>query len=70
MTEINKVGIPIKPDKKGNKWLCLDVFGNTGLLKAVTINKPAQVLDDDNHHCNQVSVKTSIRYHPKKWKIL
>ena len=70
MTEIKKIGIPVKSDKKGNRWLCLNVLGNTGLLKAVAISKPVQVLDDDTHHCNQVSVKTSIRYHPKKFKIL
>lgn len=28
-----------------------------------------QVHEKDSHHCNEVSAKSSIRYHPKKWII-
>lgn len=69
MTEKNKIEISIKRDNNGNKWLSLNELGNTGLLRATTISKSRQVLEDDGHHCNQVSVKTSIKYRPKKYWI-
>ncbi|MFC1648718.1 hypothetical protein ACFL1B_04640 [Nanoarchaeota archaeon] len=53
--------------KEGKRWLLLNKKSNTGLLRAVKISKPHQVLDWDGHHCNQVSVKGSIRFYPKKW---
>ncbi len=69
MDKITKVEIPIK-DHKEEKWLLLDVLGNSGKLRAAFISKPLQVPDSDSHHCNEVNVKTSIRYHPKKWLIV
>ena len=66
MSQINEAIIPVI--YHGNeKWLLLNFLSNTGKLRAVSISKPRQVHDPDSHHCNEVSVKSSIRYFPKKW---
>ena len=68
MEKIKKVEVPISYE--GNdKWFVLNHFGNSGSLRAVHISKPRQVHEKDSHHCNEVSAKSSIRYHPKKWII-
>jgi hypothetical protein len=54
-------------DQEGEKWLLLNELSNAGLLRAATISKPRHVQDADKHHCEEVSVHTSIRYKPKKW---
>jgi len=63
-----KINIPYKivGDKK---IVFLSVLGDTGNLRAATINKPRHIQDDDKHHCEEVNVKGSIRYIPKKWVI-
>ena len=50
----------------GKPWLLLDSLDSSGKLRAVYISKPKQVLDFDKHHCNEVRVKKSIRYLPRK----
>ena len=52
-----------------NYWKVLNHFGNASNLRAVHISKPRQVHEKDSHHCNEVTAKSSIRYHPKKWVI-
>ena len=52
---------------KGKAWINLNELSNTGIIKAGHITKKNHVLDNDGHHCEIVHVKTSIRYHPKKW---
>lgn len=68
MKKPKTVEVPI--NYEGNeKWFLLNHFGNSGKLRAVRISKPRQVAERDSHHCNEVSVKSSIRYLPKRWKI-
>ena len=69
MEKIKSIAVPINYEG-GEKWLVLNHFGNSGKLRAVHISKMRQVTERDSHHINEVSVKSSIRYHPKKWKIL
>ena len=45
----------------------LSVLGDTGNVRAVTINKSRHIQDEDKHHCEEVNVKGSIRFIPKKW---
>ena len=68
MEKIKSVEVPISYEN-GEKWLVLKNFGDTGKLRAVAISKARQVHEGDSHHCNEISAKGSIRYHPKKWKI-
>lgn len=68
MEKIKSVEVPINYEGE-EKWFVLNNFGNSGKLRAVYISKPRQVAERDNHHCNEVSAKSSIRYHPKKWII-
>lgn len=68
MEKITKIEIPITYEGD-EKWFVLNHFGDSGQLRAVSISKPRQVHEKDSHHCNEVSAKGSIRYHPRKWKI-
>ena len=68
MDKVTKIDIPVIYHGE-DKWLLLNHLGNSGKLRAAFISKPVQVADSDSHHCNEVSAKTSIRYHPKKWVI-
>jgi hypothetical protein len=49
------------------KFFFLSVLGDTGNLRAATINKSRLIQDEDKHHCCEVNVQGSIRYIPKKW---
>ncbi len=49
------------------KFFLLSVLGDSGNVRAVTINKPRHIQDEDKHHCEEANVKGSIRYIPKKW---
>ena len=51
----------------GEKWLLLNELSNAGILRAASVSKSRHVQDFDKHHCEEVSVHTSIRYKPKKW---
>ena len=44
------------------RWLLLNEISNAGLLRAASVSKPRHVQDFDKHHCEEVSVHTSIRY--------
>lgn len=68
MEKVNKIEVPVIYHGE-EKWLLLNYFGNAGKLRAVQISKPRQVPDPDSHHCDEVSAKSSIRYHPKRWII-
>ena len=68
MEKINSIPVPIHYEGD-DKWLILNNLGDSGKLRAVYISKTRQVADGDGHHCNEVSAKGSIRYHPKKWNI-
>lgn len=67
--KISSVSVPISYEGD-KKWFVLNHFDNSGQVRAAHISKVRQVHEKDSHHCSEVSVKTSIRYHPKRWKIL
>ena len=68
MEKISRVEIPVL--FHGDvPWLLLNHLSNTGLLRAASMSKPRRAHDPDAHHCDEISAKTSIRYHPKKWFI-
>lgn len=64
-----EISIPLILDKEGKMWLVLKHLSDTGLIRAATIKKPRHVADEDGHHCEECFLKTSIRFHPKKYKI-
>ena len=68
MERIRSIEVPVIYEGE-NKWLVLNHLGNAGNLRAVHISKPRQIHEKDSHHCNEVTAKSSIRYHPKRWII-
>jgi hypothetical protein len=66
--EKNTYPVPFK--MIGDKMiLLLSALGDTGNLRAATINKSRKIKDYDKHHCLEVNVKGSVRYIPKKFYI-
>ena len=68
MEKTTKIEVPVVYHDQ-EKWLLLNCLGNTGKLRAVSISKSRLVHEADSHQCNEASAKSSIRYHPKRWKI-
>ena len=66
MGQKNSVSVPIVSEGS-DKWLLLNVLGNSGKLRAGYISKQRSVLEKDGHHIREVSVRTSIKYYPKKY---
>ena len=66
---MDEVRIPVIL-REGEHWLVLNSLSNAGKLRATAISKSHPVLNFYGHHCEEVHVKTSIRYAPKKWIII
>ncbi|HII95587.1 MAG TPA: hypothetical protein HA367_07635 [Candidatus Methanofastidiosum sp.] len=69
MNRVREVKIPVHYFDN-EKWLLLNVLGNSGNLRADVISNPTTTKDADGHRCREVRVRTSIKYYPKKWQIL
>lgn len=46
-------------------WIVLNALSSRGLIRAAYISKSRHIHDFDGHHCEEVAVKTSIRYKPR-----
>ena len=65
---MGKIEVPIVI-KNGEAWLILNNLSSSGKIRAAFIGKKEHVHDWDMHHCEEVQLKTSIRYHPKKYQV-
>ncbi len=57
-------------ESDGDFWILLNFLQNRGILRAASISKVRHVPDSDGHHCEEVAVKSSIRYKPRIWDSL
>jgi len=69
MNKPNSISIPIIY-YDNEPWFLLNYISQKGLVRAAFISKPRHVRDFDGHHCEEVAVKTSIRFKPKKFDSL